>query len=80
MGTSCAQLAGMSNSDFMLAAMTAAVVATAISFLVGDFSPLKRKLLHSIEYKGDRSLTPRSVNWLGAAALLGALVVVFMLS
>jgi len=65
----------MSNSDLLLAAMVAAVLATAVSFLIGDLAPSARKIQLELRQTGDSSLKPRSVNWLAAAALLLALLI-----
>jgi hypothetical protein len=51
----------------------------AVATLVAEFQPLVRDLIRRqpLMQTGDSSLSPRSVNWLAATALAGALVICF---
>jgi hypothetical protein len=67
----------MSTPDVMLAVMTAAVTATAGTMLYQDYQPVLRETIQQMRQTGDTSLRARAVNWIGALAFLGALLICF---
>ena len=68
----------MSTSEFVLATMVMLVSGFAVATLCDEYLPAIRKSLlgvRAFRQTGDSSLGPRSVNWLAAMALVGALLI-----
>jgi hypothetical protein len=84
-GTCRAWLLSMdpSNAELLLAVMTTAVWVTALGLLLEDYKLEFRRFFLEKRMQlqsGDSSLSPRSVNWLAAAALTAALIICFVLA
>ena len=65
----------MNVSDVLLVLMVAAVSASAVSLLGSEVKPILLEVLNRLRQTGDSSLSPRAVNWLGATAFGGALLI-----
>jgi hypothetical protein len=66
----------MSTPEVLLVAMTAAVTTTAGTMLYQEFQPVLRETVLHWRQTGD-TLCSRAVNWIGALAFLGALLICF---
>jgi lysylphosphatidylglycerol synthetase-like protein (DUF2156 family) len=67
----------MSLYESLPAVMSLLVVIFALALLVAEFRPdarLPRPMSWQFTQMGDSSLSPRSIHWLGALALVGAVV------
>jgi hypothetical protein len=72
-----------SNAELLLAVMTTAVWVTALGLLLEDYKLEFRRFFLEKRMQlqsGDSSLSPRSVNWLAAAALTAAQIICFVLA